>query len=148
VESESASCAALATACTTSPGTSTPEAQAQCYDVAECLYFYNCDGSDGLYRCFCGSNAACGSAPESGAGAPNGSCADVIRAGMGAGATNADVMARYKDPNYPAGAALNRLACSQTSLHGVCGLDDCPDPPPAIPDPFAPPCYDRHNLGD
>jgi cysteine-rich repeat protein len=126
-------CAPLATACTTSPGTATPDTSAACYDVEECVFNTQCAFTPPVTKCFCGqlSLADCGAAPETGQGAPAGACADVIKAGMGAGATNADVVARLNDANYPAGSALKRLACLNLNPTGTCGyLPPC-DPPPA-----------------
>jgi len=127
----SGACAPLANSCLTSPGTTTPEDQSACYDVSECILHTQCSNSftkGPFTKCFCGalSDSDCAAAPETGQGSPAGPCAAVIKAGMGPGATNADVMARYTNPSYPAGAALKRYTCLDANPLSDCGiLDDC-----------------------
>ena len=128
-------CKSFSLACLTSTGTAstTPFGgngtvstadQAKCYDVEECVTRTGCStGAGGLTDCFCGSmtTAQCGSAPDTGAGAPAGVCHDAIKAGMGitgdaskpAGspATNTEILARFTTRGFAAGAGLNRFNC-------------------------------------
>ena len=126
-----AACAPFAQACITSNGitgagstaldptviTQLPTVAARttaCFDVEECIQDTNCaDGDNTFTSCFCGAftTAQCAAAPDSGAGSPAGPCAAKIKAGMGAGATNAQVLARFTNRNYPAGAGINRFNC-------------------------------------
>lgn len=81
-------------------------------------------------RCFCGvlSTPNCLAAPDSGAGAPAGACADAIRASMrapgGPVASNQDVLVRYVDEQYPGGAAISRSNCDKAdpACTAVCGF--------------------------
>jgi cysteine-rich repeat protein len=101
-------------------------ARALCYDVMECVRKTNCgdgpnDEDHKLTKCFCGDLATgkCIAAPDSGAGAPNGACAAVIRQAMSTGptlATTGEVMTSFTDDAFPAGAALHRLACQKQNL--------------------------------
>jgi hypothetical protein len=125
-ETESA-CAPFALACTTSTGTQTPENQALCYDVAECIQRTGCaDGTNTFTSCFCGalSTADCGAAPDTGPNAPKGPCAAEIKAGMGAGATNSQILSRFTNRNFAAGAGINRFNCLKNNpvCSPLCGF--------------------------
>lgn len=120
-------CASFATACSTSPGTQTGEDRILCSAVEQCIVASNCaDGASSWARCFCGmlSNQDCASAPETGLDAPHGACAAQIKAASGAGATNAQVLARSTSTSFPAGAAIARLDClkSDPVCAPLCGF--------------------------
>jgi hypothetical protein len=98
-----------------------------CFDVQECITDTNCgDGVNTFTSCFCGAltTAQCSAAPDSGAGAPAGACAAKIKAGMGAGATNAQILARFTNRNYPSGAGINRYNCQKNNpvCSPLCGF--------------------------
>ena len=107
-----------------------------CYDVMECVRKSNCAdggvGTTGLTNCFCGSlsTSSCVAAPSSGAGAPAGACASLIRQGTtnsgGTPATNSEVLTRILDNTFPAGAAIERLNCQwgikTFDCHTKCGF--------------------------
>jgi cysteine-rich repeat protein len=110
--------------------------RATCFDVMECVRSSNCaDGTTqsggSLTKCFCGnlSTANCIAAPSSGAGAPAGACAAIIRQGFSVNgpATNSEVMTHFIDgENYsPASNALERLNCDWVMVgvncHALCG---------------------------
>ncbi len=100
-----------------------------CYSVLQCVRDSNCaDGVAPLASCFCGSltTQACSAAPNSGAGAPAGACAAVIREAMSEGvdvATNSEVLTRLIDQSFPGGAALARVNCDKVDPNCIdtCG---------------------------
>jgi len=102
--------------------------QSGCYDVHECVHATGCgDGEKTLTSCFCGEldTLACIEAPNEGAGAPNGACAEIIRLAMGgADATNSQVLTRYLNIEYPGGAAIARMNCDKLAPEciEVCGF--------------------------
>jgi len=101
--------------------------QSLCYDVHECVNESGCaDGENTLTSCFCGEldTSACIEAPSTGAGSPNGACAEIIRSAMGADATNSQVLTRYLNIEYPGGAAIARMNCDKLAPEciDVCGF--------------------------
>jgi hypothetical protein len=90
----------------------------------KCIFNTRCSSSAPYTKCFCGtlSDSDCAAAPETGEGSPSGACAGVIKAGMGPGVTNAQVLARFTDTNYAAGAALKRWTCLNSDPVSNCGL--------------------------
>jgi len=98
-----------------------------CFNVEECITDKNCgDGINTFTSCFCGAltTAQCSAAPDSGVGAPAGACAPEIKAAMGTGATNAQILARFTNRNYPAGAGINRYNCQKNNpvCSPLCGF--------------------------
>lgn len=103
--------------------------QAACYTVMSCIQKNNCfDGTNTLGKCYCGSlsTTACGAAPYSGAGAPDGVCIKEIQAGFPTLDTNSKVLAGLLVTAFPSGAAMKRLSCQKGSNEqaclGVCGF--------------------------
>jgi hypothetical protein len=103
--------------------------QGQCYDVMRCIEASNClDGTGTLGKCYCGdlSISACGAAPYSGPGSPNGACVNEIKAGFPTLITNSAVLGGLVATDFPSGAAMKRLACQKgansSACLGVCGF--------------------------
>jgi hypothetical protein len=120
-------CAPFALACLNSKGTMTADDQALCFDVEECIHQTNCAaGANTFTSCFCGTLTTndCGAAPETGPDAPHGACAALIKKGMGAGATNTQVLARMTSRSYAAGAGINRYNCMKNNdvCRPLCGF--------------------------
>jgi hypothetical protein len=103
--------------------------QSLCYDVMRCIEASNCfDGTGTLGKCYCGdlSISACGSAPYSGPGSPNGACVNEIKAGFPTFITNSAVLGGLVATDFPSGAAMKRLACQKganaSACLGTCGF--------------------------
>lgn len=99
--------------------------QTACFAVMRCIQTSNCfDGTGTLGKCYCGSlsTTACGSAPFSGAGSPDGACVSEIKAGFPTLTSNSAVLGALKEFSLPAGAAMKRLACQKENCADVCGL--------------------------
>ena len=101
-----------------------------CYEVLKCVRGSDCaDGAKTPQDCFCGTltTQQCQAAPSSGAGAPNGACAPIIREAMsqnGQEATSAQVLEHLIHEIFPGGAALARVNCDRQdpSCITVCGF--------------------------
>jgi hypothetical protein len=105
--------------------------------VMTCIEKSNClDGTSAISKCYCGSlsTAACGAAPFTGAGSPDGACTKEIQAGMPDITTNGAVLGALIAANRPAGAAMERLNCQKIMNSSAC-LDPCGFTPggPAFP---------------
>jgi len=117
-------CAELSDGCSKFEG----DARAQCEAVQQCINTSNCaDGAKTLTSCYCGElgTSACIEAPLTGAGAPAGPCAEVIRKAMGgADLKHSQVLTRYLKPEHPGGAAIARLNCDKVdpACTAVCGF--------------------------
>jgi hypothetical protein len=103
--------------------------QSKCFDVMMCIQQSNCfDGTGTLGKCYCGdlSVSACGSAPFSGPGSPNGACASLIKSGFPNFTSNSAILGGLVATDFPAGAAMKRLACQKgansSACLGVCGF--------------------------
>jgi hypothetical protein len=107
-------CARLADQCSkfTEPGQ-----KELCEGVKQCLETSNCaDGKNTFTSCFCGplSTSECIKAPTTGAGAPSGACADIIRKGLdGAEASNQQILERFMSLHHPAGVAIMQSNCAK-----------------------------------
>jgi hypothetical protein len=123
---QNGACAALSDACLNFTGAD----RTACYAVQECITDSNCgDGANTLTSCFCGtlSTANCIAAPNTGAGAPNGACAAVIRSALSVGGdtpTNAQVLTRYIDESVAGGAGIARYNCDKAdpACINICGF--------------------------
>lgn len=104
------------------------EARSHCYDVHECVLATGCaKGDKTLTSCFCGAltTSSCIEAPSTGPAAPQGACAEVIRAALGgSAATSSQVLTRYLNVAFPGGAALARMNCDKLApaCLGPCGF--------------------------
>jgi hypothetical protein len=102
--------------------------QSACFAVMHCIQNSNCfDGANTIGKCYCGSlsTTACGSAPFTGAGSPDGACVNEIKAGFPTLTSNSAVLgALGKTVELPAGAATKRLSCQKGANEGAC-LDTC-----------------------
>jgi hypothetical protein len=103
--------------------------QALCYDVMGCIEASNCfDGTGTLGKCYCGdlSISACGSAPFTGAGSPNGACVAQIKAGFPTFTSNSAILGGLVATDFPSGAAMKRLSCQKgansSACLGTCGF--------------------------
>jgi cysteine-rich repeat protein len=103
--------------------------QALCYDVMGCIESSNCfDGTGTLGKCYCGdlSISACGSAPFTGAGSPNGACVAQIKAGFPTFTSNSAILGGLVATDFPSGAAMKRLSCQKgansSACLGTCGF--------------------------
>jgi cysteine-rich repeat protein len=108
-------------------GAFTGAQETQCYAVMSCIEKNNClDGTGTLGKCYCGtfSTAACGAAPFTGAGSPDGVCIKEIQAGMPGITTNSAVLGALTASSKPAGAAMQRLNCQKIANSSAC-LDTC-----------------------
>lgn len=123
---QNGACGAVADSCLNFTGTD----RTNCYAVQACITSSNCgDGANTLTSCFCGtlSTADCIAAPNTGAGAPAGACAALIRTAMSVGGdtpTNSQVLTRYIDESVPGGSAIARYNCDKQDpacIH-VCGF--------------------------
>jgi hypothetical protein len=110
----------------------TPEERAACYDVASCIRDTQCgNGANKFTACYCGAldTTPCAAAPISGAGAPAGVCAQVIRSAMAgpgenaATLTNKQILERFLKPEYSAGAAIARWNCDKVNCQTQCDFD-------------------------
>ena len=123
---QNGACAALSDACLNFTGAD----RAKCYAVQECITDTNCgDGVNTLTSCFCGAltTAQCIAAPNTGAGAPTGACAQKIRDSLSVGgvpATNSEVLTNYIDESFPGGAGIARYNCDKAdpSCLTICGF--------------------------
>lgn len=120
-------CAELSNNCV--DWTGSPADQAICYDVQACVRTTGCgNGASSFTSCFCGtlSTQMCQAAPDSGAGAPSGLCAPIIRQAMLAAGetsvTNQQVLQRLLDVAYPGGAAISRWNCDKVKCQTECGF--------------------------
>ena len=93
------------------------DARTDCEAVEKCVQTSNCaDGQSTFTDCFCGklTMGACVDAPTSGAGAPAGVCASVIRKALGGDqASNKDILTRFTKRAVPGGVAIARMNCSK-----------------------------------
>jgi hypothetical protein len=103
--------------------------RSQCYDVMRCIESSNCfDGTGTLGKCYCGdlSISACGSAPFTGAGSPNGACVNQIKAGFPTFTSNSAILGGLVATDFPSGAAMKRLSCQKgansSACLGTCGF--------------------------
>jgi len=91
--------------------------RANCEAVENCVQTSNCaDGKGTFTDCFCGDlkMSACVDAPKSGAGAPAGACAAVIRKALGGDEpSNRDVLSRFTLVRFAGGAAIAKMNCSK-----------------------------------
>jgi hypothetical protein len=88
-----------------------------------CIEKNNClDGTGSLGACYCGAldTAACGAAPFTGAGSPNGPCVAEIKAGFPTYTSNQQVLGGLIATNFPSGAAMKRLNCQKTADASAC----------------------------
>lgn len=103
--------------------------QSQCYTVMGCIEASNCfDGTGTLGKCYCGdlSIQACGAAPFTGAGSPNGACVNEIKAGFPTFTSNSAILGGLVATDFPSGAAMKRLSCQKganaSACLGTCGF--------------------------
>ena len=101
--------------------------RANCEAVEKCVETTNCaDGKETFTSCFCGSlkMSACVDAPKSGAGAPAGACAAVIRKALGGDEpSNRDILSRFTLVRFPGGNAIARMNCAkQNGCATECGF--------------------------
>jgi hypothetical protein len=97
--------------------------QTVCFAVMSCIQKSNCfDGTNTIGKCYCGSLSidACGAAPFTGAGSPDGACASELRAGFPTLTTNSAVIANFAATQLPSGAATKRLSCQKGSNLAAC----------------------------
>jgi len=97
--------------------------QSSCYSVMRCIQESNCfDGTGTLGKCYCGDLTlqACGSAPFSGAGSPNGACVAQIKAGFPTLSSNSAVLGGLVATDFPSGAAMKRLSCQKGANTSAC----------------------------
>ena len=88
-----------------------------------CIEKTNCfDGTGTLGKCYCGSlsTAACGAAPFTGAGSPDGLCVKEIQAGFPTFTTNSQVLGGLTATDFAAGAAMKRLSCQKGANSSAC----------------------------
>jgi hypothetical protein len=123
---QAGACAAESDACLNFTGAD----RANCFAAETCIKAQGCGkGANTLTSCFCGSlsTANCIAAPNSGAGAPDGVCAAVLRAAMSVGGdtpTNAQVLTRFIDESVPGGAGVSRYNCEKAdpACINICGF--------------------------
>jgi hypothetical protein len=98
-----------------------------CYDVLECVRDTGCGTTTSLQACYCGDLAPtpCEAAPNSGPGAPNGPCKELIEEGVEAEAPNI-VLQRIVGTVYAGGWAMARAVCEKSQCYYQC----FPDAPP------------------
>ena len=94
-----------------------------------CIESSNCfDGTGTLGKCYCGdlSISACGSAPFTGPGSPNGACVNEIKAGFPTFTSNSAILGGLVATDFPSGAAMKRLSCQKgansSACLGTCGF--------------------------
>ncbi|HEY0467569.1 MAG TPA: hypothetical protein VGC79_25385, partial [Polyangiaceae bacterium] len=100
-------------------GTFSAAEQSRCFAVMTCIQKSNCfDGAGSLGTCYCGSldTAACGAAPFTGAGSPNGACVAEIKAGFPTLTSNQEVLGSQFAVEFPSGAAMKRLNCQKITV--------------------------------
>jgi len=102
--------------------------QAACFAVLSCVQKNNCaDGTASLGACYCGAldTAACGAAPFTGAGSPNGACVAQFKAGFPTLTSNQDILGALYTTEFPGGAALKRLNCQKVAVNNQNGNKTC-----------------------
>ena len=108
-------------------GSFTAEQRTLCFSVMHCIEASNClDGTGSLGLCYCGSlsTMACGAAPFTGPGSPNGTCVKEIQASMPSVSANSAMLASLTAKSLPGGAAMQRLNCAKTADSAAC-FDTC-----------------------
>jgi hypothetical protein len=104
-------------------GSFTAAQQTECFSVMTCIEKSNClDGTGSLGACYCGSlsTSACGAAPFTGPGSPDGACVKEIQAGMPGVTTNSAVLGGLTAKGVPAGAGMQRLNCQKIANSSAC----------------------------
>lgn len=97
-----------------------------CYDVMECVRSSKCarGATNTLTTCMCGalSTNDCIAAPDTGANAPKGACASIIRQAFSdnGAASNSYILTNFQDDTIAGGAAIHRLNCDKTFLSPEC----------------------------
>jgi cysteine-rich repeat protein len=108
-------------ATSTASSSDTKTKSASCYDVLECVRETGCGTTNSLQSCYCGALAPadCEAAPNSGAGAPNGPCKELIEEGVEAEAPNV-VLQRMVGTGFAGGWAMARRVCQKSQCFSQC----------------------------
>jgi cysteine-rich repeat protein len=92
-----------------------------CYSVLECLRDSGCGETGSVTECYCGTLATgvCVAAPNSGAGAPNGPCKEVIEDALETESPQ-EVLTSFTSLSLAGGWALSRVTCDKTQCLAQC----------------------------
>jgi hypothetical protein len=92
-----------------------------CYDALECMRDSLCGATGSITECYCGTlpTAQCVAAPNSGAGAPNGACKEIIEDALETESPQT-VLTRFTNTFFAGGWAISRVTCAKTLCFSQC----------------------------
>lgn len=99
---------------------------ARCEAVKACVQRTGCGQAERTFTsCYCGDldTEKCLAAPLTGAGAVGGPCKEPIEQAFGKPPNNLELLTRYLETEYPAGATLARLNCLKVNCLRECSFD-------------------------